>query len=72
MPRFKSFQNKIIRKNNSLNEQGLRELETDLIQNTRERIRSKPVVRTFSSEDGTIISIVQDNGKIEITLKDNR
>ena len=72
MPRFKSFQDKIIRKNNSLNEQGLRELETDLIQNTRERIRSKPAVRTFSSEDGTIISIFQDNGKIEITLKDNR
>lgn len=72
MPRFKSFQDKIIRKNNSLNEQGLRELETELIQNTRERIRSKPAVRTFSSEDGTIISIFQDNGKIEITLKDNR
>ena len=72
MPGFKSFQDKIIRKNNSLNEQGLRERETDLIQSTRERIRSKPVVRTFSSEDGTIISILRDNGKIEITLKDNR
>jgi beta-lactamase regulating signal transducer with metallopeptidase domain len=72
VPKVRTFQNKIIRKRNTLNEDDTSEMKAHALNGTKEVKKSKPFVRTFSGEDGTVISIIQDNGKIEITLKDNR
>ncbi len=72
MPEVRNFEQQILRKKAMRDEKEQASLHEDLLQTTRERTRSKAVVRTFSSEDGTLISIVHDNGKIEITVKDNR
>ena len=72
MPGLRAYQNQVYRKKVEMTEQELKKMETDAIQYTRARTKSKAVIHRFSSEDGTQISIIQENGKIEITLKDNR